>query len=79
MPILLENLEAQEYQRTPDDLPRPLSARDIDLSPFSFDMMEPMADACPRCQGHNMKAGDWCCWGFCYRCYLAEEERNANL
>jgi hypothetical protein len=52
------------------NLPRPLSVRDVDRSPVPLNMIEPVADACPKCGGHNMKVGDWVCWGVCYRCYL---------
>ena len=46
----------------------PVSMIDVDRSP-PMSMELPMSDACPSCGGHNMKVGDYVCWGFCYRCY----------
>jgi hypothetical protein len=53
----------------------PLTMRDIDMAPSPLEMFQPMADACPRCGGFCMQAGDYICWGFCYRCYVVEEAK----
>lgn len=57
------------------DVPRPLTALDIDRdrSGRAFDMHEPMADMCPSCGGNTMIAGDYVCWGACYRCFCDEQ------
>lgn len=55
-------------------LPRPLSIRDVDMSPVPLSMMEPMADPCPSCGGFRLQVGDMVCWGVCYRCFLERGE-----
>lgn len=59
-----------------EPLQTPVTIIDLERGPC-VDMHLPMADPCPECGGHNMKVGDWACYGICFRCYdkLMDETR----
>lgn len=69
--------ETQWQENVPPQAP--LTILDCERGP-PYDMMLPLADACPNCGAvGRMRVGDWVCWGFCGACYdqlTAEEKRN---
>ena len=53
----------------------PVSMLDVDRMP-PMDMDLPMSDGCPRCGGHNMRVGDYVCWGVCMLCFEEAIDEN---
>jgi hypothetical protein len=53
------------------------SINDIEKSP-PMAMALHCSDACPMCGGHNMRVGDYVCWGYCYGCVKEAFETSAD-
>lgn len=56
-----------------EPLQTPVTIIDLERGPCVA-MELPMADPCPACGGHNMKVGDWVCWGVCSFCFGEPED-----